>query len=327
MTTPLPIRALVDPPRRELARYGLLSAAHVIDGPNPHQYNGVEYDYTCTNMVQPYRMPQEAGCDDDGRWITPDKVASPGPDLIQASPFALYTAWSCGLEIDWSETERRLRDRLDFGEEHRVEQVIETGSLGNRPALTQNTAVLDTTGDLSVKDAEAVLAHWIDATFGSLGVVHVPRYAYARIEGLLQHPADGGHWYEDSLGNRIALGSGYVGSAPAGHEDDGALWLYGTGPVTVRRSAVIQPASVDSPAGSSTLRLHAGQNDPGRPAYDNFMLVERIYVVDWPCQAAAVKTSMRRPVVEPEQDDELRAEWHPVPDDPMAIDLTVSRQE
>jgi hypothetical protein len=90
------------------------------------------------------------------------------------------------------------------------------------------------------------------------------------------------------LGNSVAFGSGYSGQGPEGNED-GQVWFYATPQVTIRRSEIVEQQTFDT-----------ATNIP-------FDLVERVYVVDWPCAAAAARTNLdliEDLIPEPPEDEE-----------------------
>jgi hypothetical protein len=302
VTTPAPPRRLVTAPAFTPARYGLFAAAAIEviprTSPRQHELTGIEYDVYCPPGIQPYTAPCEG--------VPPgDKQPSPVPELTRASPFVLYAADQCpefGFPIE------EVTDRLQRGEENIAEEIIESGSLGNRPALRVDPVILDATG-LDLRDAVGLLEDWIDDTFASLGVLHAARWLTPRLgdDKLLTRPDSTDEPYRDWLDNSWVLGAGYTGQPPEGTADDGTAWLYATGPVTVRRSEIIQPADMSSGALNTTTN-------------EVFLLAERLYVVDWPCQAAAVKTTITRPGSQPAQ---LETDWQGAPDDPMAIGFTV----
>ena len=67
------------------------------------------------------------------------------------------------------------------------------------------------------------------------------------------------------------------------------MWFYATPQVTIRRSEIVEQQTFDT-----------ATNIP-------FDLVERVYVVDWPCAAAAVRTDLdliEDLIPEPPEDEE-----------------------
>lgn len=212
---------------------------------------------------------------------------------VGVSPFAVFAAEDChpiGRDSDAARTQ--LRSRLLAGEQTAVERAIWTGEIGNGPGLALEADVLVNGQARELTDAIGLLEQWITATTGQGGVLHAPRWLAPRL-ALVNQANPSGARMTTPLGTVWALGAGYPGTGPAGVAvDDDALWLYATGPVTVRRSPVIEPADWGSGA------FNTRTNKP-------FLLAERIYLVDWPCTAAAVRTTLSRadfvPVPVPEE--------------------------
>lgn len=257
-------------------KYGLFSAATVLENVAGPALSGVEYEAVCSTQVDPYPAPCEPTVPDD---TSHSKVAGLTTVLVEATPFGLYSADACILGRDEQSVRTALRRRFGAGEQAAVERLVATGALGNSPNLGREATVLD--GTLDLADAIGELEQWLSTTHGGTGVFHAPRTLAPRAAAAMQVQTSGPR-AETLLGSAWAFGAGYSGAGPDGQDDDGAVWLYATPPVTVRRSAVLEPAS-----------LHTGAFDI--PTNSGFLLVERTYVVDWPCTAAAMKTTLTRP--------------------------------
>ncbi|MFR9675842.1 hypothetical protein [Streptomyces sp. TR02-1] len=271
-------------------RYGLFSAARVLSDVRGHELGGIEYEAVCTNKVHWYPLP----CDAQPPGFDPQKKSERSTTQVVASPFVLYVADNCpSLGRQQDDARRQLRQRLTSGEEAAVEYLLWTGALGTTPSLAGNAEVLTTTPH-ELEEAVGLLEHWLAASSsypdgtappfpgapGSLGVLHAPRYLTPKLTSLRVLDT-GGPQAEDPLGNRWALGGGYPGTGPAARPADQAVWLYATRPVTVRRSEVIEPA--DWSTGALDTRTN-----------DTMLLAERMYVLDFPCVAAAVPTTLPR---------------------------------
>lgn len=284
MTAPSPVvpRLLVDgPPQPVPHRFPLFAAANVQENADHRVFNGVEYEAVCSTQVDPYPAPCEPTVPDE---VDRVKKATGTSSFVTGTPWGLVAADSRVLGRSESDVRRQLRQRFLAGEQAAAERVIETGMLGNTPNLTQEAAVLPGTVDLV--DAVGLLEQWLADTTGGVGVIHAPKTVAPRAKAAEQLQVSGPR-AQTVLGSTWAFGTGYTGTAPAGQTDDGSLWLYATPPVTVRRSALIEPADWGS-----------GAFD--RATNSGFLLVERLYVVDWPCGAAAIKTSTSRPGYTPE---------------------------
>jgi hypothetical protein len=271
-----------------------------------------ELDLLASNTANGDNFPQ---CSDDAQFVVPGTEATGSitlsctvPSLYElaaskeprrtlasvgVSPFAVVAAEDCHPIGRDSDTARaQLRARLLAGEQAAVERALWTGEVGNGPALAPAADVLVNGEARELLDAIGLLEKWITETTGQGGVIHAPRWLAPRLAVANQANTSGAR-ATTPLGTVWSLGAGYPGTGPDGVAfDDDALWLYATGPVTVRRSPILEPADWGSGA------FNTRTNKP-------FLLAERIYLVDWPCPAAAVRTTLTRadfvPVPVPEE--------------------------
>lgn len=279
MTAPVILpRLSVDAPAAPVPhKFGLFSVATVLENVDPHALTGIEYEAVCSTKVDPYPAACRPGDTADRR-----KYPAPTTDVVNATPFAVYAADECVLGRDQATARRQLRERYYAGEETAVEHIVFTGVLGNIPNLQQEATIIpaDTAPDLV--DAIGLLEQWLATAYGGVGVIHAPMTIANRAQDKYQIGVNGPR-AGTILGSAWAFGAGYPGTPPTnGGADDGSLWLYATPPVTVRRSALIEPADWDS--GAFSIAENVG-----------LLIEERLYVVDWPCGAAAVKTNITRP--------------------------------
>lgn len=281
MSAPVVIpRATVPPPTAATPHlYGLLTVAAVQENADGRELTGVEYESVCSPRVDPYPAACRPG-DETPRTKDPHPTTA----VTNGTPFAVYAADSCLLGRDERTARQQLRDRLRLGEETAVESAIETGDVANFPNLV--SAEVIGTAAVDLLDAFGLLEQALSARFGTSGVIHAPMWLAPRAHHMtLWRPA--GQRAQTVLGSSVAFGAGYTGQPPAAYvadedvEDDGELWLYATGPVTVRRSQLIEPGGWTE--GGFDRRQNLG-----------FLLTERIYVVDWPCAAVAVRVDMQR---------------------------------
>lgn len=309
---PAPVAA---PEPGAASQFGLFSAARMLDSPPRHELNGVEYEPVCSTRVDewplnctPYRgaedgqgvhegardqdpMPWPKGRDEGPRWPYGRKLFEQTKGITSALPFGVYAGEDCFLgNHDQSEALANLRERFRLGEERTVERVIYDGLFGVTPAIRDRPLVL-TTGGITADgkhdkpipplDGVGLLEHWLACDSGALGVIHMPRFMggfFSGGEALRQS----GPRARSGLGHTFVFGAGYSGDAP--YDENGELhdevpdkvWLYATRPVTVRRSSLLQPADYE----------HGGFSMPRNEAS---LLMERVYVVDWPCEVAAVQ--------------------------------------
>jgi len=277
--TPVVIPRLnVDPPAAATPhRFGLFTAATVLENVSPHALTGIEYEAVCSTRVDGYPAPCRPG-DVLSRTKTPQRTTS----IVNATPFALYAADSCVLGRDQALAQRQLRQRLANGEETAVERIVFSGELDQLPNLRRQAQILPGAAR-GLDEAVGELEQWLATTYGGVGVIHAPM----AVANQAQHHAllsVAGPRALTVLGSAWAFGAGYLGTPPedAPGPDTGALWLYATPPLTLRRSAVIEPA--DWSSGGFEAATNTG-----------FLLAERMYVVDWPCGVAAVQTTLTRP--------------------------------
>ncbi|WP_435111312.1 hypothetical protein [Nocardiopsis synnemataformans] len=257
-------------------RYGLLSAATLVEDMDPHAFHGVEYEAVCDPKVRLYEVHMDCPNPDQAAI----KVGDRSRVTMTADPFAVYAVEQCLDARSSQQMQDDLRRRLLRGERHVMEAAVYHGLAGAAPSLRHSsTVVLNGGTAVDVPLAVGALEHRI-ALAGRTGTIHAPRYMAAVMDDRrLLHRQ--GPTLRTQLGTSVAFGSGYTGQPPAGVADDGNTWLYVTGPVTVRRSGVLEPARLDG--GGFDMRT----NTP-------FVLAERVYVVDWPCGVAAIPTTIPR---------------------------------
>lgn len=287
MTAPVVPRLLIDgPPAPIPHRFGLFSAATVLENVDPHTLTGVEYEAVCSTQVDPY----PAACEPVPPGMTRRKTPTPTTSVTMASPFAVYAANGDVLARDAATARQQLRQRFLAGEQRAVENIVFTGSMGNTPNLAGEATVLqpsDSTTPVDLLAAEGMLEQWLAEHYGGAGVIHAPQWLAPKVAKevalFVNGPRAG-----TVLGSTWVFGAGYPGTKPAaatGADADKGVWLYATSPVTVRRSQVIEPA--DWATGAFNRWENVG-----------LLAEERIYVADWPCGSAAVKvTTVDRPVV------------------------------
>lgn len=277
MSAPVvPYARVVAPARGAPVRYGLFSAATVLEGVTGHELGGIDYEAVCSTKVDPYPAACVAP--------TPErKTAANTTSTVRAAPFAVYAADECMLGRDQATAIGQLRTRLLSGEQTTVERVISDGKFGESGKFTTYPALKDGP-ELLLNGAEAkdlneaigLLEQWLAESYGGAGVIHAPRW-FAPVLAKQAALTLSGPRATTAMGNVVAFGTGYDGKAPVGQTGD-KVWLYATPPVTVRRSPIIEPA--DWSSGAFDKAQNAG-----------FLLAERVYVVDWPCGTAAIETS------------------------------------
>lgn len=158
-----------------------------------------------------------------------------GPGYTQADPFMVIAGVSCGMGplTDGA----RAVAALAAAEARLVERTFERGAIS--PALVSaSTVTLNGGTAVRVKRAVGLLETYLRSNYGGTGVLHA-----APILAEYIKPTRDGNVLRTMLGTPIAFGSGYTGPNPGTGAAAPAnqVWLYATGAVTVRRSAVQQP--------------------------------------------------------------------------------------
>lgn len=209
---------------------------------------------TGTSSTQAYNDPKTG----DGKaWTTSD-------------PFTVLAGVSCGslgtLDVD---DQARATAALAAAEQRLVEATFERGNVAPRLAAAGAVVTPAGTGGLRVRRAIGALEAYLRAEYGGTGVLHISPALAEYIE-----PTRDGAVLRTRLGTPIAFGSGYEGVAPAGTAPAAnQLWIYATGAVAVRRSAVALPAT-----GAETL---------DRATNQTLMIAERSIMVSIDCVPVA----------------------------------------
>lgn len=213
----------------------------------------------------------------------PEKIPGAPAERVTATPLVVYGAEQCLMGLTAREIVDRARQRLALTEQTTVERAFWTGEYGNGPALATSDPVILEPSDVGtavdIVTAVSRLEEWL-GQFGAVGFLHASRgvSAVAASHGLHRSPSSSR--LETHLGNVWVFGGGYGHSGPTGqpvlepYAD--TAWIYATRQVTVRRTEVIVPGDIES--GTA---LNWAQNNA-------FVVAERVYVVDFPCQSAAI---------------------------------------
>lgn len=263
----------VSPPEFIPYRYGLLSAATRLEGGGRWELGGVAYTTSgCPNNTAEWitRCPIDPPPPDP----PPEKTIPTGLNQVEGKPFMLYDAAACYPHT--GRTEQELTDlaiaNLIAGEQQKIEekfweQMRLTATIVAAPAGASQwdsyCLAIGTLDDLIAK------------TYGGLGVLHSPRFMIGSATQKVLTRRDGGRLL-DPADNAWAFGAGYDRKGPPVSGDDdneapaGQFWLYGTGPVVLRRAEIQAHASF-------------GIRDNERRA-----LAERNYVLTADCPALAL---------------------------------------
>lgn len=270
MTQPL---VYVTAPGTTPYRYGLFSAAAVIDPVDQREFHaGVQWEPQCVDA--PAATTPAAASDPD----RPAKTLPDTVDLAQAGVIRLYTGLS-GPSVARDDLLDRARQKLGLVEQQSLEHYAWIGDAGTTPYLaapdTEVLAGSDVT-PVALPTGVGLLEAFIADRTGVLGVLWAPRWTAGWFATELLAKAEGPR-LTAPLGDPIVFaqttGVGPGGVAPAA----GEAWLYATGPVMVRRSAVFQPRLAEA---------------LDRRTNEVFAVAERFYTVGWSCAVGAVKVTL-----------------------------------
>lgn len=212
----------------------------------------------------------------------PEKLTGAPLQHVTATPFGVYGVETCLMGITPQENAERARARLALIEQPSVERAFWTGEYGNTSALaTSEPEILGTPATpVDITTGLSLLEEWLGQVSGSVGFIHVNRGA-AAVAAENRLITRVGARAETEIGNVWVFGGGYPKTGPTGQAAPTGrqLWMFATRQPTIRRTDVILPGDPASGA------LNWSKNS-------TFTVAERIYVIDFPCQAAAVKIDL-----------------------------------
>lgn len=277
-------RLPVQGPARTPLPFGLYATTQTVDDPDPHWGNGTTF--------------QPDACDESA--TTQDPCPAPAPDPKEpttdglpsrcADAITVYSWIECGPIGLWGDDGEEFRERsmaaLLNGEARAIEREFWTGDGGLMPHLAEDTetddgaCVLQTaatelvTGGVAISRAIGEVEHFIAECCGNVGVIHIPWKLIAVGFDKYQFVVRAGKLYTQA-GTPVVASGAYPGTSPAGAAPAAnTAWIYGTGPVMVRRGA----AKITDPKGS----LDKATNSM-------VMIAERTYSITWDgCHVAAL---------------------------------------
>lgn len=286
-----PFMVVPNGPRFTPLKYGLLSAAQIVNDPDPHWMAGVQFQPEVCGADRSVAAFCVAGGPATG---TPGKVpTASGAGSSAAEPYTVYAYTNCapvGWGDDLADMKARATRALDAGEGRAVERVFWSGKPDGGPVvfphLAANAQVMaDKQGPMDVElqpaavtvgtsgkllDALAAVEGALSECYGGEGVIHIPASA-ASLLGAAGAIFKDGPNLRTFAGHLVGVYSANLRTGPDGTDAAaGSVWLYGTGALMARRSAV-------SP----------GDQKPssfvGRQDNSTVFVVERTYVIDWDC--------------------------------------------
>lgn len=231
----------------EPAPYGLLSpAATVVNDASAYWANGFQYEtLDCVSEVTLTDICNTS--------VSVSGVEPTGSELFRTyHPFAVQTSFSCStMSRTPAEIEQIARDRIDACVQKAVEHEFWSGALAK-------AAAEEYTGDGEYPNRYLASTGAVDVT-PTLGTAVKTKYGLALLEGALARcgcgikgtihttrevasalsPKNEDEKLLTPLGNLIIAGPGYDGTGPDGEQPTGSqVWMYATGPVTVRLGPV-----------------------------------------------------------------------------------------
>lgn len=213
---------------------------------------------------------------------TAEKLAGAAALNVQATPFVIYGVEACLFGLSFDEQVARARQRLSLIEQPAVERTFWTGEQGNTPALATSspTVLAPESAPVDITTGLSLLEQWLGQNTTMTGFIHVNRRAaaVASEKSLINRV---GSRLETELGNVWVFGGGYPTSGPGGGSPPpDVVWMFASRQPTVRRTEVIVPAEPDNGATINVIRNYS------------FVVAERVFVVDFPCQTAAVAVDL-----------------------------------
>lgn len=259
--------AVVAPPKYVAAppvtasRFGLLSAADLIQITDPHERNGVEFQSPPVGPAKytPYQCNPGSA--------SPLSVED-GLPVTRVSPITVYNGFTCrAVGLSAQEMLDHARAALLGGEQAAVERLIwGEDDLDLRLMEDGETDVLSVTAVPLVAGIGLLEKHINDSGVG-VGVIHAPRELGARFAEKRQMETEGARKVTP-LGNRLSFGA-YPGTSPTGTAPAaGTAWLVASGPVVVRRT-------------EAKHRPDDYADSFNRSNNEIFNIAERTYVVAW----------------------------------------------
>ncbi|NLU77772.1 hypothetical protein HCA58_05050 [Micromonospora sp. HNM0581] len=263
----------VDAPAATPYRYGLFSAAAVVDPADQREFQaGVEWEPQCVDAPAPTNTAAASDLDREAMEL-PD-----GVPLVQSHVIRLYTGLT-GRSAARPDLLERARRAIGLVEQQSLEHYVWTGEADTTPHLAAASTLVLGDSDaapVALESGVGLLESHIAKQAGVLGVLWAPRWTAGWLVSKSLTRLEGPRLVAP-LGNPFAFAQTTgVGPGNAAPDEDEA-WLYGTGPVMVRRSAVFLP------------RLPEALN---RTSNEVFAVAERFYTVGWSCTVAAVKVKL-----------------------------------
>lgn len=274
-------RQLIEAQPVQPRRYGLFSAATVLDMPDRVIAAGLQffaddcgddtaaYDQTCADITGPVKPFTE------------------GTELVGTDPYWLVTRKRCGAVGRTADEIRQVtRKQLDGAEQREVEEQLWTSPLAGVLDLTGAGATIVVPGAAGAGAAISALETAFYGMNGYVGTIHVSSLAEGALEyaGFLNPNAG---VLRTKMGSAVSLGVGYGITGPAAVAPAaGFVWAFMTGYTTVWRST---DAQIPQPDPQRVMDRTLNQWD---------VVSERVYAAAWSCpEVFAVQVPIAAPAV------------------------------
>lgn len=281
MATLITNRELIDFPENRRPRYGLFSAATVLNMPLRAITSGVQYYADdCGNFLADYN--QECGVD------SPIKTAVEGSELVGTDPYWIVNRVRCGAVGRTAQEIRGVvRGRLAAMEQWTVEDRLWNGIAAQPGVLNLVNNVGTVTVTPTAPGAGAAISALENAFYqlnGYVGTIHINTVAEGALEyaGFLNPEAG---VLRTRMGSAVSLGAGYGTTGPADAAPAaGFVWAFMTGYTAVWRSTDDQ---IPQPDPQRVMDRTLNQWD---------VVGERVYAASWSCpEVVAVQVPIAAP--------------------------------
>jgi hypothetical protein len=297
-------RQTIDAPSFTTLPFGLLTVVEQPPAPD-HWQGGVTWAQKCIfggSLGNTTYDPCTAVTGTGSAPTPPTKAKSLSSQARGATSFTVVVEFDCPpIGNDSGQATQSVQSALAAAEPWQVERAFWTGQAGGQntvfphlaSAATANdpdgillqtaaTVVTGVSGDLlNAATALGLIEDALADCYGGIGVIHVPTIALPTLDayGLLQR---NGPVLYTANGNKVAVGSGYAGTAPDGTARTGnSSWIYGTGNVFMLRG---QPNVYADPTQSFD-----------RSTNTRKMIAERTVLLGWDCCHFAAQMSLGVP--------------------------------
>jgi hypothetical protein len=251
----------VGAPVKEPLSHGLASVADVRPEPmsggqvNPHWRQGVFWEDVCPDGGTTYDACISALSLGVSGLPAPDvKAATADRTFWGATPFTVMVEIDCSPPGFWDNVDATVAKTFTEAEAFEVESVFYTGVVSGQtiayPHLLSTTARSDDdgivfqlitgnvgpTGAIDPVEALGKLEAALSSCVRGIGTIFMPTELLAHLVAQHVIEENGGRYYSPA-GHKISVSAAYTGAAPNGTSTPGVLWMYGTGPVFMYRSA------------------------------------------------------------------------------------------